>query len=183
MTPGRYYGLDLWRGVACLLVLVYHVFGYRPSESDSTAWWLTERAWVGVPMFFVISGYCIAAAAHAGRARGDRPGEFFQRIGLGARRLRVVRGIQIQFARLGVENLKRHAARLRQYRATHLGVCSAACVFAFISKTLAVGVHHDRIRIHVTIHAVAARQRVRRRNGVSRHVDVLRRGIDRKSVV
>ncbi|MGE0449203.1 MAG: acyltransferase family protein [Vicinamibacterales bacterium] len=72
MSPDRYESLDLWRGVACLLVIVFHVFGYRPEGESSTAWWIAERTWIGVPLFFVISGYCITAAA-ARSAVSDEP--------------------------------------------------------------------------------------------------------------
>jgi len=41
--------------VACLSVLVFHVVGLR--------WPGLDLLWAGVPMFFVISGYCIAASA------------------------------------------------------------------------------------------------------------------------
>jgi peptidoglycan/LPS O-acetylase OafA/YrhL len=32
--------------------------------------WLAARAWIGVPIFFVISGYCIMAAMYARRSKG-----------------------------------------------------------------------------------------------------------------
>ena len=89
LAPARYESLDAWRGVACLAVVVVHAASHLhltqvPAAAGMS---IVERltrtilawGWAGVPMFFVISGYCIAAAAHAGRARGDRPGEFFQR--------------------------------------------------------------------------------------------------------
>ncbi len=85
--PPRYASLDVWRGVACLTVVAGHaasLLGGRPMAADAPG---AERAvrgilalgWMGVPLFFVISGYCIAAAARAARERGDRPGEFFRR--------------------------------------------------------------------------------------------------------
>jgi peptidoglycan/LPS O-acetylase OafA/YrhL len=86
-SPPRYASLDVWRGVACLTVVAGHaagLLGGRPAAADASP---VERivrgvlalGWVGVPLFFVISGYCIAAAARAARERGDRPGEFFRR--------------------------------------------------------------------------------------------------------
>jgi peptidoglycan/LPS O-acetylase OafA/YrhL len=79
----RYESLTLWRGVACLLVVLYHsVFnGYaRPIlNSPGTAAWILEvmsRFWIGVPIFFVISGYCITASADGLRQRTS-PGENF----------------------------------------------------------------------------------------------------------
>lgn len=83
----RYESLDVWRGVACLAVVVVHSATFlarHPAGPD--AGWIDRvtRAvlgfgWAGVPMFFVISGYCIAAAADAARRRGDGPGAFFVR--------------------------------------------------------------------------------------------------------
>lgn len=61
----RYLSLDIWRGVACLAVMIYHlagdtlfIDGLPPIVNK-----LFSFGWVGVPMFFVISGYCIAATA------------------------------------------------------------------------------------------------------------------------
>ncbi len=57
-TPYRL--LDAWRGVAALWVVMLHV------RLDSTPGWLfhlSAGGHLGVPMFFVISGYCIANAA------------------------------------------------------------------------------------------------------------------------
>jgi peptidoglycan/LPS O-acetylase OafA/YrhL len=76
---GRYQSLDLWRGVACLSVIVFHVTGYRPEGSRSWIWLLTERMWLGVPLFFVISGYCITASADRTRLEGRPMVEFFRR--------------------------------------------------------------------------------------------------------
>ena len=57
-TPYRL--LDAWRGIAALWVVMLHV------RLDSTPAWLRDFSaggHLGVPMFFVISGYCIASAA------------------------------------------------------------------------------------------------------------------------
>ena len=80
----RYESLDAWRGVACLAVVLFHstvCYVATPelearvrSEGGSWADWAilaTGRLWIGVPLFFVVSGYCIAAAgdsALAGRS-------------------------------------------------------------------------------------------------------------------
>jgi peptidoglycan/LPS O-acetylase OafA/YrhL len=58
-VPSRYRSLDLWRGIACLSVIVYHA-GMTDRGWAKT---LTEPLHHGVTLFFVISGYCIAAAA------------------------------------------------------------------------------------------------------------------------
>lgn len=75
--PARYSMLDAWRGVACLIVIAYHSSiiynSLAPPASgvtDSVAAWLIglmRHGHYGVPMFFVISGYCIAAAAESVR--------------------------------------------------------------------------------------------------------------------
>jgi peptidoglycan/LPS O-acetylase OafA/YrhL len=78
--------LDAWRGLACLMVVVHHA-GYALDWSEVTgggagSWlrWLAVyalcRMKYGVSLFFVISGYCIAASADAARRRGAPPGAF-----------------------------------------------------------------------------------------------------------
>jgi len=87
----RYYSLDLWRGVACLLVVLHHATIYAPSYRlaergeaipPAVASWFvaaTTRLWVGVPLFFVISGYCISATADATRRRPRALATYFAR--------------------------------------------------------------------------------------------------------
>ncbi len=73
----------MWRGVACLLVVIFHsttLHGVQRHEPASLGFrsvpesilFLTERLWIGVPMFFVISGYCISATA-AGMQKRAQP--------------------------------------------------------------------------------------------------------------
>ncbi len=75
----RYPMLDAWRGAACLLVVIYHSTFYAQADARVACGDMTwaERAiaatawfWVGVPLFFVISGYCISASADATRRKG-----------------------------------------------------------------------------------------------------------------
>jgi len=88
----RYESLDVWRGVACLSVVVFHcVSGYYATsefeaklrrDGGSLADWgivVASRFWIGVPFFFVISGYCIAAAADATRRKSLPGWTFFWR--------------------------------------------------------------------------------------------------------
>ena len=76
MTQPRYATLDAWRGLACLAVICFHSAAAYVVDADflarlhadggSVADWgclVCWRLWIGVPLFFVISGYCIAAAA------------------------------------------------------------------------------------------------------------------------
>ncbi len=77
----RYKSLDLWRGIACLLVVMYHATiiecvtgrkqvpeGWLPNATRAILD-VTHYMWIGVPMFFVISGYCISATADSLRRR------------------------------------------------------------------------------------------------------------------
>jgi len=88
----RYESLDLWRGVACLAVVAFHsCVGYVATEDldsrvrehggDSADWAMVviARLWVGVPLFFVVSGYCIAAAADSARHKPWAGASFFYR--------------------------------------------------------------------------------------------------------
>ncbi|MBP3956591.1 acyltransferase [Gemmata sp. G18] len=90
-SPSRYESLDVWRGAACLLVVALHATVYSANESfdarvrsegGSVFEWVlvaAGRLWIGVPLFFVISGYCIAASADAVRARPGGVGRYFVR--------------------------------------------------------------------------------------------------------
>ena len=87
----RYESLDHWRGVACLAVVVFHatmqVAGPVAAPAGEGFWAslgaallaVTARFWIGVPMFFVISGYCIMATIDSRRRRGDGLGEYVRR--------------------------------------------------------------------------------------------------------
>lgn len=81
----RYQMLDVWRGLACLMVVVHHA-GYALHWSDASGstlrWWVVyvmERLNLGVPLFFVISGYCIFASVDAVRRKGGTPWTFLSR--------------------------------------------------------------------------------------------------------
>ena len=73
-------GLDLLRALAIALVVFYHagLFGF-------TLPWASQRfGWIGVDLFFVLSGYLIAGQLIAPLARGESPSiaRFFWRRGL-----------------------------------------------------------------------------------------------------
>jgi peptidoglycan/LPS O-acetylase OafA/YrhL len=85
----RYRLLDAWRGVACLIVVVYHA-GFALGRDEvvgvaSVGWarWgivaFLRLMSMGVPLFFVISGYCIAASADANRRHGLSSWSFLKR--------------------------------------------------------------------------------------------------------
>ena len=81
----RYASLDFWRGVACLMVVVYHASYYASEKPEALGpmedalFGCISYFWLGVPIFFVISGYCISAACDSMR-RGQRSiGEYLFR--------------------------------------------------------------------------------------------------------
>ncbi|MBC7879699.1 MAG: acyltransferase [Anaerolineae bacterium] len=65
----RYKTLDLWRGFSALWVMTFHSFAtvYSVEQSFATQIikFLANPGWLGVHIFFVISGYCVAANAHS----------------------------------------------------------------------------------------------------------------------
>ena len=85
----RYRLLDAWRGLACLMIVLYHAGfvlfgdGVHPKNWSATleraVGIFYQRLHLGVPLFFVISGYCIAASMDAHRTRGASPWRFLGR--------------------------------------------------------------------------------------------------------
>jgi peptidoglycan/LPS O-acetylase OafA/YrhL len=77
-APGdRLPGLDLLRATAVAWVLIYHAAIFdlvRPS-------WLVRFGWMGVDLFFALSGYLIAGQLFRPLSRGESPGlgRFFMR--------------------------------------------------------------------------------------------------------
>jgi peptidoglycan/LPS O-acetylase OafA/YrhL len=78
LKAGRYQLLDHWRGAACLAVLVFHASGRQPDDGE-VLHELIARLWIGVPIFFVISGYCITASVMRTRDRGRSLVGYFRR--------------------------------------------------------------------------------------------------------
>src|SRR5262245_48025050 len=72
----RFALLNYLRGVAALWVFAHHLAWAR---DEVTAPGFILRGYLGVPMFFVISGYCLAAAARQARDRGDSTVTFLTR--------------------------------------------------------------------------------------------------------
>jgi peptidoglycan/LPS O-acetylase OafA/YrhL len=62
-----YATLDAWRGLACLAVVLFHATGTLGGEIASlqglTLYRIAAHGGLGVNIFFVISGYCVATAA------------------------------------------------------------------------------------------------------------------------
>lgn len=63
-------GLDLLRAIAIAMVFAYHyqVFVSR----EATFGWVSVVGWLGVDLFFVLSGYLIGNQIFSGIVRGDR---------------------------------------------------------------------------------------------------------------
>ena len=80
----RYASLDHWRGVACMIVVLYHsalfcyTFGHMEGISGGVVA-VFARGWIGVPLFFVISGYCISATADSTRLKNRPVSTYFLR--------------------------------------------------------------------------------------------------------
>lgn len=68
---GRVRAIESVRGLAAVSVVVYHAWATGPGDSSSLAGAFLSRLWLGVPVFFVISGYVLyrpfAAATFDGR--------------------------------------------------------------------------------------------------------------------
>jgi peptidoglycan/LPS O-acetylase OafA/YrhL len=86
----RYRSLDFWRGLACLLLVIHHgtLSQYRAEIQSRTdphgsplRWLLVSlnEHTIRVPMFFVISGFCLAAAVDSARRKGMTVGVFLYR--------------------------------------------------------------------------------------------------------
>jgi peptidoglycan/LPS O-acetylase OafA/YrhL len=72
-------GLDLLRAVAIVWVMLFHSFVVGGLGDDWA--WLSRCGWMGVDLFFVLSGFLIGAQVLAPLARGERLrfGDFYLR--------------------------------------------------------------------------------------------------------
>lgn len=70
--------LDIGRGLAALSVFCFHFSGYI-AEAWPTLGILARNGYLGVPIFFVISGYCMAASAHQVLRRNRLAGSFLRK--------------------------------------------------------------------------------------------------------
>jgi peptidoglycan/LPS O-acetylase OafA/YrhL len=68
MPPTRTAGLDTLRAAAIALVFMTHYMSFV--SGTPTFGWASEIGWVGVDLFFVLSGYLIANQLFAGLAQG-----------------------------------------------------------------------------------------------------------------
>lgn len=77
-----YRSLDFWRGIASLWVMLFHAEAVMKHQyagsSGNPVYRFSAFGQLGVQMFFVISGYCIAAAAASSLQRDHGPVAFAQ---------------------------------------------------------------------------------------------------------
>lgn len=77
-----YMTLDMWRGFACLFVVLHHeafiLIARNPNLASFPLYRAGALGYLGVQMFFVISGYCIAGAACSALRRSDGWRAFMQ---------------------------------------------------------------------------------------------------------
>jgi peptidoglycan/LPS O-acetylase OafA/YrhL len=88
MRSPRFHALDVWRGAVCLLVVLEHAaVALWPVVGDGVGLDGRLRRWIvgslglflGTPLFFVMSGYCIASCIDSVRRRGASPVLFLAR--------------------------------------------------------------------------------------------------------
>lgn len=66
----RFASVQLLRAVAALMVVVFHSkSAFAPEVRDQLVWWplITDFGWLGVPLFFVISGFIIGHTFSSGQ--------------------------------------------------------------------------------------------------------------------
>jgi len=77
-----YRSLDAFRGLASLFVVLYHtaaiLTGRYPDLSALPLYKIAGFGYLGVPVFFVVSGYCIAASAMSARVRPNGSTTYFK---------------------------------------------------------------------------------------------------------
>lgn len=76
--------MDLWRGIACLMIVILHSAHNMgadgvPQGLAKVIYLAISKFGTGVPMFFVISGYCIAATSDSTRRKPRASAKFFYR--------------------------------------------------------------------------------------------------------
>lgn len=78
-TESRYPGLDLLRAIAIVWVMCFHAWVVGGLAPEWT--WLSRYGWMGVDLFFVLSGFLIGGQVLAPLSRGQplRFGDFYLR--------------------------------------------------------------------------------------------------------
>jgi peptidoglycan/LPS O-acetylase OafA/YrhL len=57
------YGIETLRGVAAISVMLFHCIGLLPVNVENSPLAIFKIGWVGVDVFFVISGYVVSRSA------------------------------------------------------------------------------------------------------------------------
>jgi peptidoglycan/LPS O-acetylase OafA/YrhL len=88
LHDSRYRSLDVWRGLICILVVLEHTgvaLWSGIAEASGVQRWIrqlivTPLTWnLGAPLFFVISGYCVAASLESCRHRSSSAAKYLGR--------------------------------------------------------------------------------------------------------
>ncbi len=79
-STSRYHGLDTLRSVAILSVIAFHLWGFHGETVPEAVLPMVRIGWMGVDLFFVLSGYLIASQLFRPYGAGRRPGlwEFYR---------------------------------------------------------------------------------------------------------
>ncbi|MBI5771152.1 MAG: acyltransferase [Verrucomicrobia bacterium] len=77
-SGGRYQLVEAGRGMGSLAVLLYHSLAAQPPADHARLHQLTGWGWLGVHMFFAISGWCIAERFARARARRETAAAFLR---------------------------------------------------------------------------------------------------------
>ena len=67
--PDRLHGLDTLRAIAIVVVILFHAYTFGPAALHPIA----SFGWMGVDLFFVLSGYLIGTQLLRPYTRGQRP--------------------------------------------------------------------------------------------------------------
>jgi len=116
-----YAGLDAWRGIASLLVVMCHasstITGRFPELAGLPIYRAGSFGYLGVPLFFVISGFCIAGAACSTIKRGGSWWDFVR-----ARLLRIYPACWASLILIGLFSvLARHLSQEGHLHTSALG--------------------------------------------------------------
>jgi len=66
----RLHGIEGCRAIAAMLIVLFHTWGMA-GKAGGVAGWTFSRMWVGVPFFFVLSGFLLYRPWAAATVRGD----------------------------------------------------------------------------------------------------------------
>ncbi len=144
LTP--YMTLEMWRGVACLLVVLHHeafiLVTRNPRLAASSFYRAGGLGYLGVQMFFVISGYCIAGAACSAVRRQDGWAAF-----LCARAWRIYPPLWFSLALAAGLTLLAHllvgAGRLQTSALAAVDILHQSAAYYFTNLTLTQMVFHQ----------------------------------------